>query len=199
MRTAFCFNLDGTVTTVEVLPCIASEIGISDEVSTLTRATMDGCIAFEASLKLLCLILGQVPTEKVHTIVSNIPLDGVIFSFIQKNKADSFLVTGKLDIWVQSISHSCGCEVFSSKSMIERGKLRLKRIMNKGDAVSEIRARGYDRIVAIGNNAIDAPMLNAADIAIVFGGVLAPSQLAISVSDYIIHERAALCRMLHML
>jgi phosphoserine phosphatase len=199
MRTAFCFNLDGTVTTTEVLPCIASEIGISDEIATLTRATMDGCIAFEPALKLLCLILGQVPTDKVHAIVSNIPLDEGIFSFIHNHKADSFLVTGKLDIWVQSISGSCGCEIFSSTSIVEGDKIRLKMILNKGDAVSELRARGYDRIVAIGNSAIDVPMLIAADIAIVFGGVLSPSQLAISVSDYIIHERAALCRMLQML
>lgn len=199
MRTAFCFNLDGTVTTTEILPCIASEIGVSDEIATLTRATMDGHIAFEPSIKLLCLLLGQVPTEKIHAIVSNIPLDEAIYSFINTHKADSFLVTGKLDVWVKPISGSCGCKIYSSTSTIEGGTTRLNMILNKGDAVSAIRARGYDRIVAIGNSAIDVPMLIAADVAIVFGGAFSPSQIAISVSDYIIHESVALCRMLQTL
>lgn len=75
MKTAFCFDLDGTLTKTEILPCIASDLGVSDEIATLTRATMEGHIEFEPSFRLRCLILGQVAPEVVRAIVTNIPLD----------------------------------------------------------------------------------------------------------------------------
>lgn len=199
MRTAFCFDLDGTVTTTEVLPCIASEIGVSDEIAILTSATMDGHIAFEPSFRLRCLILAQVPEDRVQAIVSNIPLDEAIVSFIHKHKTDSFLVTGNLDIWMHPISQICDCDIYSSEGLYDGGYLKITKILNKAHAVAEIRARGYDRIVAIGDGANDVPMLEASDIGIAFGGVHSPSPSAVSVSDYIIYEGAALCRMLQTL
>jgi HAD superfamily phosphoserine phosphatase-like hydrolase len=199
MRTAFCFDIDGTVTKSEVLACIAPEIKVSDEVATLTCATMEGHIAFEASLKLRCLILGQVPTEKVCKIVADIQLDESIFYFICEHTANSFLVTGHLDIWVRPIVEKCGCEIYSSTGFVETSGLKMNKILSKGDAVSEIRSLGYERIVAIGGGANDVSMLAAADIGIAFGGCHAPSPAAISVSDYIIHKGAALCRMLQVL
>lgn len=115
MHTAFCFNLDGTLTTAEVLPCIASEFGVSEEIATLAHAAMNGHLELETSLKLLYLILGKVPTEKVHEIVSNIPLDKVVLSFIGSHKTDSFILTGKLDKWMEPISRKCGCRIYSSE------------------------------------------------------------------------------------
>lgn len=199
MRTAFCFNLDGTITTTEVIPCIASKIGLSNETAILTHAALDGKIPFDSCFKVICLLLGQIPTGKVQEIVATIPLDKNIISFIHSHRPDSFLVTEVLDLWVHPISRFCGCECFSSKSAIHGGKLTLTKLVNKAEAVFEIRARGYERIVAIGNSTIDDPMLRAADIAIAFGGILELSSAIISASDYIIHEGAALCRMLQAL
>lgn len=200
MKTAFCFDLDGTITTTEILPCIASEIGVSDEIATLTRATMDGHIEFEPSFRLRCLILGQVPPERVRSIVSSIPLDESILSFIQMRKADSFIITGNLDLWVQPILDICGCEMYSSEASIAAdGVVKLEKIVSKADAVAAIRRRGYDRIVAIGDGANDVPMLVSADIGIAFGGVHSPAPAAVLASNYIIHEGTALCKMLRAL
>ena len=46
MKKIFCFDLDGTITTQEILPLIAAELDLYEEISTLTQATINGLIPF---------------------------------------------------------------------------------------------------------------------------------------------------------
>lgn len=199
MKTAYCFDLDGTVTATEILPCIASDLGVADEIATLTRATMDGMISFEASFRLRYLILSRVEVARIRQIVQEIPLSEAVVSFIQSHRENSFLVTGNLDVWIEPILKLCGCRMFASRGAIENGELRLARILNKADAVTEIRSLGYDRVIAVGDGANDAPMFNTADVSIAYGGVHSPAVAAKDSSDFIIHEEDALCRVLQAL
>src|SRR5690625_19018 len=52
MKTAFCFDLDGTVTTQEILPLISKEVDLHEEINLLTQLTLDGLIPFQNSFKL---------------------------------------------------------------------------------------------------------------------------------------------------
>jgi len=198
MRTAFCFDLDGTLTTSEILPCIAAELGLASEMAVLTRLTMEGHIGFEDSFRLRCAILGTVPPERVREIVAEIPLEPSLLAFVKERSADCYLVTGNLNIWIMPIVEVCGAKLFSSVATAANGKVILESILNKGTAVAELR-KSYDRIVAVGDGANDVPMLRAADVAIAFGGVHSPAPIATQTARYIIHEGASLCRLLQTL
>lgn len=197
--TAYCFDLDGTVTTVEVLPCIASELGISEEMAVLTRSTMDGHIPFESSFRLRCLLLGQIETKKVRQIVADVPLDLHISDFIRENAADCYIVTGNLDVWIAPLIDKLGCSAFSSKGAYHDGLLRVENILNKSDAVAQLKNRGYQRVIAVGDGANDAGMLKEACLGIAYGGVHTPAASAIDAADAIIYESSTLCRLLRTL
>ena len=199
MTSADCFDLDGTLTTTEILPCIASELGVAEEISTLTRVTMEGFITFEESLRLRSVILGQVPVDRVHAIIGDIPLDRALADFINANKGRCFIITGNLDIWTKPLVDRFGCRGFSSHASIEQGRVRLNHVLNKGVAIDEVRASGFDRIVAIGDGANDVPMFNKSEVAIAYGGVHSPTTAAIGAANYVIHDGVSLCNLLSML
>lgn len=197
---ALCFDLDGTLTTTEILPCIAAELGVAGEIATLTRLTMAGQIPFEDSMRLRTLILGQVPLARVHEVLISIPVAGVLLDFIQQNTDRCFVVTGNLDIWIAPLIQRLGCGVFSSSAKLVDGMVRLESILSKDKAVDALRTSGrFDRIVAVGDGANDVAMLNAADLGIAYGGVHAPAASAILAADMVVHDAGTLCKILKAL
>lgn len=67
MRTAYCFDLDGTLTRQELLPLIASSVGLEDEIEVLTQATIDGFLPFDKSFKLRVRLLRDANLEWIHS------------------------------------------------------------------------------------------------------------------------------------
>lgn len=199
VKTAFCFDLDGTVTTTEILPCIASELDIAEEMAVLTRSTMDGHIPFDSSFRLRCLLLGQIPLPRIRQVVANVPLDRDIAEFIRERTADCFIVTGNLDIWIEPLAKTLGCEIFCSTGEFQGGLLRVSRIIDKAEAVLRLKERGYGRIVAVGDGANDAAMLRKATFGIAYGGVHTPAPTAVFASDAVVYESSTLCRLLRTL
>lgn len=197
--TAFCFDLDGTVTTTEILPCIGSELGISEEMAVLTRLTMDGVIPFDVSFRLRCLLLGQIALDRVQDLVGSVPLDSDISQFVRSRQEDCFVVTGNLDIWIKPLIAQLGCGLYASTGFFQDGLLRVENILNKSIAIEELKGRGYRRVVAVGDGANDASMLKAADLGIAYGGVHPPADSTIAAADAVIYEASTLCRLLRTL
>lgn len=199
MKFIKCFDFDGTITNTEVLPCIASELGISEEIDLLTKLTMEGVIPFEKSFKLRTLILSRIPISKVNEIVSEIPLNKTIVDYIRDNNESCAIVTGNIDEWIRPVLDTLKCRVFSSTAYVKSDELiSIKKIIQKGQVIKDLKLQGYSAI-SIGDGANDVPMFRESEIAIAYGGVHLPFQKAIEESDYVVNSGEALCRLLKML
>ena len=196
MRRAYCFDLDGTLTSEEILPRIAKEIDLFEEIATLTRATMDGLLPFENSFRLRVRLLSEVPISVVHKIVSEIPLEEEILRFIHSNPSDCYVVTGNLNVWIEGLQPKLKCKIFSSDAKWNGDKLEgVERIINKAEAVNEL-FDNYDEIVAVGDGMNDSPLFDAADICIAYGGVHDPVETLIKMADYVTYHPSGLLNIL---
>ncbi|MEM7573473.1 MAG: HAD-IB family phosphatase [Bacteroidota bacterium] len=196
-RTAFCFDFDGTVTQQELLPLIARECDIYEEIQLLTKITLEGLISFESSFKLRVKLLASVGIDVVQGIASRVLVEPSLVDFIQQNRERCFIVTGNLDVWVgPAIEQLLGCAFYSSRAKYEGNQLLgIDQILNKGAAVSELKER-FDQVIAIGDSMNDCPMFEKADLGIAYGGTHDPVSSLVKLSDYVVYQPNALLRVL---
>lgn len=200
MRTAFCFDLDGTLTRQEILPLIARDIDLYQEFEALTLATINGVIPFVNSFKLRCRILAEVPISRVKSIVSQVKLYEEVVRFVSDNKENCFIATGNLDVWIEEIAQKIGCTIYSSTAKYTGDKLEgIEKILDKAEAVDDIRTKGFDRVVAIGDGMGDVTMFQQSDISIAYGATHSPNQTLLEVSNFVTFNENALCRTLSTL
>ena len=197
-KVAFCFDLDGTVTMKEILPIIAREVDLYEEISILTDATMKGLIPFESSFKLRVRLLSSISISAIQNIVFDVPLNPDIQKFIQENKTNCYIVTGNLEVWVgKLIEEVLGCKYFSSTTNVENNEIQsIKKVLNKGDVISLLR-KEYDTIITVGDGMNDCAMFEKADIGIAYGGIHNPVDSLIDLSNYVVLNSKSLVNLLN--
>lgn len=196
--TCYAFDLDGTITQQEILPLIATELGLKNEMDLLTKLTLEGIIPFEDSFRLRCAVLRSVPVSTVRAIVASVTLDPSIERFITERKDRCVIVTGNLRCWVQSIADRLGCQLLASEARVSDDRIvEVASVLNKGRALSALRS--FPRKIAIGDSYNDVSMFEVADIGVAFGGTHVPVPALVNLSDYVVFEGEALCRLLSTL
>ncbi|MBP2167134.1 HAD superfamily phosphoserine phosphatase-like hydrolase [Erwinia toletana] len=201
MTTAYCFDLDGTLTRQELLPLIASSVGLDDEISVLTEATIAGLLPFEKSFKLRVRLLKDANLGWIHdALETRVEFQSAILNFIQQHPGQCFVITGNLDLWVKPLLNKLGIQSFTSIAELNQGGqlCGVKHILNKSDAIRTLRQH-FDHIVAVGEGMNDVPMFEEADWRIAFGATHEPNKVLCKLSDFIVYDGSALCRLLNML
>ena len=199
MKKIYCFDLDGTITSQELLPLMAAELDLYEEISALTQATINGLIPFEQSFKLRCKLLSDVPTKKVQEVADKVKLNESIVQFVRDNKDNSYVITGNIYEWIQPIVNKLGCKIFCSEGKFKDGKLSgLEKIIDKGEVIKGLRENGKS-IISIGDGMGDVLMFQESDLSIAYGGVHEPIETLRKVSNYIVYEENSLCRLLNTL
>ncbi len=199
MKKIYCFDLDGTITSQELLPLMAAELDLYEEISALTQATINGLIPFEQSFKLRCKLLSDVPIKKVQEVADKVKLNKSIVQFIRENKDNSYVITGNIYEWIQPIIDKLGCKIFCSEGKFKNGRLSgLEKILDKGKVIKQLRVGGKS-IISVGDGMGDVLMFQESDLSIAYGGVHEPIETLMKVSNYLVYDEDSLCRLLNTL
>ena len=192
----FLFDLDGTVTTEELLPRIARKVGIEKEIEGLTKSTIAGEIPFEYSLRHRVALLSKIKVSVVQKIVLDVGLDSNILDFIRNNKERCRIVTGNLDAWVRVLEPLIGVPIISSQVEVSNDKIEtVIKVLDKGEA-----ARAFSgNICSIGDGNNDLPMFSASKFGIAYGGVHPPARTLFETATHAIYDGKTLCRFLSQL
>ncbi len=193
----FLFDLDGTVTRKEILPEIAKEVGIYNEIKLLTDKTISGKIPFYESFLHRVKLFKDIPVSRVRNIIAEIPLHEEIVRFIREYKERCCIVTGNLDVWVDELCDRIGVDRLTSKAVCRNDKIvEVTHVLDKGEAVTR---RFGDNFVAVGEGNNDAEMIKNAGIGIAFGGIHHPAKSVLSCATHAVFEEEILCRFLRQL
>ena len=194
----FAFDLDSTVTRCELLPLMAREVGLEQEMAALTEACMQSGADFAPGFAARVELLRSIPLDRARRIAANVPLHEGIAAFLRRNAPRCRILTGNLDVWIEELIASLGMTgrcLCSKASFRENRLLCVEIALDKGRAAMEM-PRPF---VAIGDGSNDIPLLRAADLAIAFAGSRAPSQEVLRAADVVIDDEAALCALLEQL
>jgi phosphoserine phosphatase len=192
----FFFDLDGTVTTEEILPKIARHFELAHKIEELTKLTIAGKIPFEHSLRHRVEILSVAPISEVRKIVASVGLNSNILSFIRANADHCRIVTGNLDAWLEDLIPQLGVPVYCSSVCIAQDRIvKIRKIIDK-----KMEIENFSGVLcAIGDGHNDVGMLMAADVSIAYGGVHRPARTVLEVATHAIYDGEILCRFLSRL
>lgn len=192
----FVFDLDSTISKIEILPEISKVIGKDNEMRELTEKTMRGEIPFKHSFIERVKILSDISVEKINEMIANIPLNKKLVQFIEENRDRCYVVTGNLDVWISGLMHKIGMDnhYFCSKAVVNEDKIdRIISVIDKRLTVKQF----IQPIVSIGDGDNDADMAYIADIGIGFGGVRPIAKSLIENADYAFYDENELYKFLN--
>ncbi len=195
----FLFDLDATLTKVEILPMLAERVGLLDEMRELTEKTMRGELPFKSSFLSRVEMLKTIPVSTVAEIVEMTPLNEDLVAFVQENKENCYIVTGNLDVWIKKLVRRIGLPMahcFCSTASVQDDRLvSVNSVIDKSLVVKQF----IMPVVAIGDGSNDAEMARLADVGIGFGGVRPVAYSLMSNATHVIYDEKKLCAFLRVL
>ena len=187
----YLFDLDGTITSQETLPIIARLGGVSDRIDGLTKETIQGNVPFIESFIQRVTILKDISVKAISDRLAEVPLYEEVYRFIQEHKEDCIVVTGNLYCWCEGLFNVIGCRYCCSDALVENDKV-IKTV------VDELKAQG-EKVVFVGDGNNDMEAMRHADISIAAGLTHHPARSLYSITDYMVFNQSALCRLLNQL
>ena len=195
----FLFDLDATVTKEEILPALAEQVGLLEEMREMTEKTMRGEIPFQSSFLARVEMLKTIPVSRVAEIVEKTPLNEELVQFIRTHASRCYIVTGNIDIWIEKLIKRIGLPMShcycSSASVSDDYIISVHSVVDK----EKIAKQFVVPVVAVGDGSNDAEMVRLADVGIGYGGVRPVAYSLMCNATHVICDEHRLCSFLHML
>jgi phosphoserine phosphatase len=174
-------DMESTLIEQEMIDELASLTGRRDEMSALTRATMQGEIDFKTSLRHRVGLLAGLTNADLATVAARITLmpgAAELVATMKANGALTALVSGGFTIFAEPVAQRLGCDrCFANRLEIENGRLTGRVAEPILDAAGKLdilhnlateRGLAPAQVLAIGDGANDLPMLQAAGLGVAF-------------------------------
>ena len=195
----FLFDLDATVTKEEILPALAEQVGLLEEMREMTEKTMRGEIPFQSSFLARVEMLKTIPVSRVAEIVEKTPLNEELVQFIRTHASRCYIVTGNIDVWIEKLIKRIGLPMShcycSSASVSDDYIISVYSVVDK----EKIAKQFVVPVVAVGDGSNDAEMVRLADVGIGYGGVRPVAYSLMCNATHVICDEHRLCSFLHML
>ena len=195
----FLFDLDATVTKEEILPALAKQVGLLEEMQEMTEKTMRGEIPFQSSFLARVEMLKTIPVSRVAEIVEKTPLNEELSQFIRTHASRCYIVTGNIDVWIEKLIKRIGLPMShcycSSASVSDDYIISVNSVVDK----EKIAKQFVVPVVAVGDGSNDAEMVRLADVGIGYGGVRPVAYSLMCNATHVICDEHRLCNFLHTL
>lgn len=193
----YLFDLDGTLTRIELLPLFASHFGAPKEIYRYTDMVVRGEISFQEGFSHRVRLLGHIPPEDIAEVAKTAPMNEKVIKWIHNNFENCEVVTGNLDCWVAPLLDKWGLKGITSTARIEGTRVGIENVVDKAARVRHWKQQ--DSVTFVGDGANDLGAIEHADVGIAYGGVHLPAQVLLEVSDVIVFNEEALCSVLSQL
>ena len=180
-RRLFAFDMDSTLIQGEVIDELAKMAGAGEQVARITEAAMRGELKFDESFTRRVALLRGLPAERVHSLLSTIPLaDGAerLIRTLRLLGYKTAILSGGFTFFACNLQERLGIDyVYANELEIKDGAVTgrvLPPIVNgarKAELLAEIAEReniSLEQVVAVGDGANDIPMLNLAGMGIAY-------------------------------
>ena len=169
---AIFFDMDATLIEQETIDELAKEAGVYDQVRAITERAMAGQLDFTTSLRERVAALNGLPVSIIRTVLSRLTLQPGVEQLAQEAERQGlqlFLISGGFVPIAESFAHQLNFSGFHANNLeivsnTLTGKVSGTIVdgLEKANYVKRIcteRQWSFDEIVAIGDGANDAQML----------------------------------------
>ena len=174
-------DMDSTLIRIEVIDELARLAGVVDRVAGITARAMAGELDFEASLRQRVALLEGLPMERVHTLVSDLPLMHGAEELIRVLKVLGYktgVISGGFMVAAQALKEVLGLDyAYANRLEVREGLLTgavldpvvtPQRKADLLDTIAQGEGISLDQTIAIGDGANDLAMLERAGLGIAF-------------------------------
>lgn len=193
----FVFDLDSTITRCELLPVLAREVGLEDELRQRTERAMSDGTDFGADFRTRVGLLRDIPISRARAIAAEVPVFEKIAAFIAPRREKCLIVSGNVDVWIEGLLERLNMQgrCVCSRADVQGDRLLgIRSVPAKGEVVRAL----PKPFAAVGDGANDVEMLRAADYGIAFGGARTVPDALIAAADFVTDDESELCTLLEV-
>jgi phosphoserine phosphatase len=192
----YLFDLDSTITKEELLPRIGTLNGTSELLRKATTEAMLSNGSFSKSFLERIELLSEIPLDQAQSVVETVPILEDLMRWIQSNDKNVYLVTGNLDIWLEKFLERYKLKAFTSKAILQDGKVYVTEILDKVQVLGNF---ARNEIVYVGDGSNDVEVMRNSDIGILTEIVHKAPTALWDVADFAVKDEEALCKLLSRL